>query len=815
MSSKILTSELTVCYHCGEECSSDAIKLDDKLFCCEGCKLVCQILEDNDLETYYCLEDQPGISQRETRANKRFEYLEDETVIEEIVDFRNESSTTISLYIPGIHCTSCVWLLENIYKLDQGVTQSSVNFLKRELSLTFNHKQTSLRQVVELLNTIGYEPEFRLDRLDKKFKTSPDRRLWLKLGVAGFAFGNIMLFSFPDYLAGSSYDLDGAFSVFFGILNIALALPVLLFSSSEYLKSAWAAIKQGGINLDVPISLGILALFGRSLFEIATGTGTGYMDSFTGLVFFLLIGRIIQKKTFERLAFDRDYKSYLPLSVTILDSNGEESSVSVKKIREDTRMLIRNQELIPADARLLSEQCFVDYSFITGESEPVKIEENETVYAGGRVVGQSALMSATKEVSSSYLTKLWNNAVFNPASQKDKITSLADKISPHFTLTVLTVAMAAGLWWLPTGSEQSINVFTAVLIIACPCALALSTPFTLGSALNIFSRNGLYIKGIDVIESLSRVTDVVFDKTGTLTRSDQAEISFAEGQLTEKEYRMVKSVCKQSVHPLSQKIVSYLETLPLLSVDHFEEQVNKGLKANVEGKWVLIGSVSFLEEETGLYVNGQYGNEKAGSIVHVAIDDEWKGYFEMKSQYRSGITSLLKKLKTNFSTYLISGDNDQQKEELSTYFPDNSLLFNCKPQQKLDFIKELQDRDRQILMVGDGLNDAGALQQSNFGIALTDNVSSFTPSCDAILDGGALSLMDRFISFAQKSIRIIIWSFGLSLIYNIVGLSFAVTGQLSPLVAAILMPLSSISIMIFTSVTTHLTAKRMGLVAWK
>ncbi|MFH5830927.1 heavy metal translocating P-type ATPase [Halalkalibaculum sp. DA384] len=817
MQQQLLTDRSTACYHCGEACGSDAVAVDEKSFCCEGCKMVYQILDENEMETYYCLQEQPGISLNGKQRSGRFEYLEDEALLDEIVDFRDGAKTSVRLYIPGIHCTSCVWLLENIYKLDNGITQSSVNFLKRELSLTFNHQQTSLRTISELLHSIGYEPEFRLDQVENKKRSTPDRRLWLKMGVAGFAFGNIMLFSFPDYLAGSATDLDshGYFTVFFGILNIALGLPVLLFSSSDYLKSAWAALRQGGINLDVPISIGILALFGRSVYEIMTGIGTGYMDSFTGLVFFLLIGRMIQKKTYERLAFDRDYKSYLPLSVTILGQNGIERSTSIHKIGEGVRMLIRNQELVPADATLLSEQCFVDYSFITGESEPVKIEQGETIYAGGRIVGKSALMTATSEVSNSYLTKLWNDAAFDSASTRGNVSSLADRISPHFTLSVLTIAMVAGLMWLPEGAGQGINVFTAVLIIACPCALALSTPFTLGSALNIFSRNGLYIKGIEVIENLSKITDVVFDKTGTLTKSDQADVSFDGGKLTEEEYRMVKSVCKQSVHPLSRKIVGWLESMPLKVVNEFEEVINKGLKATVDGKKLVIGSAEFVAEETGLGMMNQDRSAKYASRVHVAIDGEWKGWFEMRSHYRTGVATLLDDLRKRFGLFLVSGDNDRQKAELETYFSNNSLLFNRKPQEKLDFIKNLQNEDRNILMIGDGLNDAGALQQSNFGIALTDNLSSFTPACDAILDGDAISSMDRFIHFAQKSIRIILWSFGLSLIYNVVGLSFAVTGHLSPLVAAVLMPLSSISIMVFTSVTTILTAKNMGLATWK
>ena len=815
MSTDVLTSKSTICYHCGENCGNRNIYLDEKPFCCEGCKMVYQILSENELNTYYCLEDQPGISFKHNRSKPRFDYLDNEEVIARLTDFRNKGTATVSLYIPNIHCTSCVWLLENLFQLDEGINKSNVTFLKRELSISYDENKTTLRSIVELLASIGYEPELKLEKLDGKTSTTPNRQLWLKLGVAGFAFGNIMLFSFPEYLSGSTLNTQGSFHTFFGILNIALALPVLFYSSSDYLKSAWAAVRQGGINLDVPISIGILALFLRSVYEIAAGVGAGYMDSFTGLVFFLLIGRIVQKKTFERLSFDRDYKSYLPISVTVLTKQEEERSISIDQLEEGAQILIRNQELVPADALLLSESSFIDYSFITGESEPVEIKQGETVYAGGKVIGPSAVMSTIKEVSNSYLTKLWNNSAFDDTSKRPAVSSLADQISPHFTLAVIGIAVTSGILWWPTSINMAFTVFTAVLIIACPCALALSTPFTLGSALNILSKNGLYIKGIEVIERLAKATSIVFDKTGTLTKADQSKVTFHGDPLSDLDQTLIKSACQQSIHPLSQRVVKSLNGTPTASVEQFEEIINKGIKATVENRRLLIGSKPFVENASGSQAIYQHEINDGMSIVHIVIDGEWKGCFEIANTYRDGIEEMLSEFKERFSTFLLSGDNDSQKNRFLPYFGEASLRFDQTPQEKLDFIKQLQKVEGKVVMIGDGLNDAGALKQSDFGIALTDNISSFTPACDAILDGDALNRMNRFIDFSQASITIIKLSFGISLIYNLVGLGFAVAGQLSPLVAAILMPLSSISIMAFTTVSTHLTAKKRGLISWK
>ncbi|MEQ8524772.1 MAG: heavy metal translocating P-type ATPase metal-binding domain-containing protein [Gracilimonas sp.] len=814
------TISTDICYHCGEVCLDAVVHFQDKPFCCNGCQTAFQILDENGLCSYYDLETNPGINLKNTKSRTRFDYLEDEEVISRIADFRDQQQLSVSLYIPNIHCTSCVWLLENLQKLDAGVLQTKVNFLKRELDLLIDVEKTSLRNVVEQLTTIGYEPEIRLDKLDSKTsKFHQNRSLWLKLGVAGFAFGNIMLFSFPDYLDMGNSGLGGQFHIFFGALNIILALPVLIYSSSDYLKSAFAALSQRGVNLDVPISIGIVALFGRSVYEIVSGTGTGYMDSFTGLIFFLLIGKLVQQKTFNRLSFDRDYKSYLPIAVNVTNEYGIEKSVSLDKLIPGMEIRLRNQELVPCESTLLSEKALVDYSFITGESDPVEVTKGDLVYAGAKLSGTSALLRTEEEVENSYLTKLWNNEAFTNNEKELKLTSFADRISPYFTVSVLGISALAGMFWLQaSGMEMALSVFTAVLIIACPCALALSTPFTLGSALNVLSINGLFVKNHLLLENLSKATSVVFDKTGTLTNKEEANIEFKGGKLSSERKMLLLSVCKQSVHPISRKIVAFLEADVNVTntPDSFFEVSGKGIFASVDGKLICIGSREFLAEQTEVAVTKIPKTNFIGSVAHVSVNGNYLGYFGIKAGLRSGVSELLEALKDQFMTFLISGDNETQKEEFEGYFErQQSLLFNKSPEEKLEFIKQLQQENQKVVMIGDGLNDAGALKQSDFGIALSDDISSFSPACDAILEGDSLKKMKNFIKFSQGSMNIIIMSFVLSLLYNTIGLAFAITGHLSPLVAAILMPLSSISVMVFTFLTTRYKAQQLGLAIWK
>ncbi|MCG8374181.1 MAG: heavy metal translocating P-type ATPase metal-binding domain-containing protein [Balneolales bacterium] len=801
----------TRCYHCGENCNEADIVWENKRFCCEGCKTVFQILDKNNLCTYYSLNEGAGIQVKNGVERKRFEYLQDLDVQHKLVDFQKGNTVSITFSIPNIHCTSCVWLLENLQNIDEGIIRGTVNFLKRTVTIVFDDTKTTLRHVVEMLTTIGYEPTLKLEQLEEEGKASVQRGLWLKLGVAGFCFGNIMLFSFPEYLKMDQSGSSDMFRLFFGGLNILLALPVLLYSGIDYLKSAWAVLSQKGINLDVPISIGMLALFGRSAYEIISGTGAGYFDSFTGFIFFLLIGKVVQKKTFDQLTFDRDYKSYLPISVIRLGQKGEKS-IPVNKLEIGDHVLIRNQELVPADSVNQTENLQIDYSFITGESEPVSLRVGELVFAGGKVVGKTAELIISKKVEHSYLTQLWENESFKNSHKDKVITSFADRISPHFTFTVLGIAVLSLLVWLQIDASQAFTIFTAVLIVACPCALALSTPFTLGSVVNILAANGFYLRNTHVIESLSRTSAFVFDKTGTITEAENRSIDFVGIPLSNKEEHLVASTCKSSTHPLSKAIVEKLKRTALNNPVSYFELAGKGVHAVYPDSRVYIGSSEFLEEQN-IQVTTDDSSLGYGSKVFVAIDGKYRGYFRIRHIVRKGLSNLLSDIFK--PVFLLSGDNEKEKNMLLKVFPHwRKMLFDQSPSDKLDFVNTLKRKGAHVTMIGDGLNDAGALQASNFGIAVSDDKSSFSPACDGIIDATSLHSLNKFVAFSKSAFTIILFSFGFSLLYNLTGLGFAITGHLSPLVAAILMPLSSVSIMAFTTVATRIQAQKMGLKIW-
>lgn len=788
-------SSQPVCFHCGETCRDEHILFDQKDFCCAGCKMVYEILNTNDLCAYYQIEKNAGISLKGKKLDQ-YAFLDDEEVTERLIDFSNGEISKITFHLPQIHCASCIWLLENLWKLNEGIQYSKVNFLKKEIYLTYRHDQTSLRKIVELLASIGYTPAINLQSLDETGKKVVDRSFYYKLGVAGFAFGNIMLMSFPEYL-GLERDQGSFFQQLFGYLNILLSIPVLTYSGRDYFISAWGSLRYKELNLDVPIAFGMIALFARSVYEILSHTGAGYLDSFAGLIFFLLIGKWFQQRTYHHLSFERDYKSYFPIAATVR-REGTTQTVSLDKLALGDLVILKHGELIPADCILVKGRARVDYSFVTGESEPVEKKKGEKLFAGGRQMGEAIEVNLIKKVSQSYLTQLWNDDAFQSA-QKSSTSKLADLIGRRFTFVVLTVAFGTLIYWLPQNASVAFQAFTAVLIIACPCAVALSIPFTLGNAIRVLAKNNLYLKNTQVIEDLKDVTAVVFDKTGTLTNALQSRIVQKGAILTARQRQMFRSLAGQSNHPLSRQLHDFLkdgsEDLPVAG---FFENTGAGVEGKVEGVFLRLGSAAFLNQKT------------AGETeVFLEMDGTVSGSFVFQNEYRNGIEKNLFYFQKNYKTFLLSGDNDREKENLSRFFENaDSMHFNQSPQDKLDFIKELQRKGEKVLMFGDGLNDAGALQKSDVGIVLTENTNNFTPASDGILSAARFQQIPSMIEFSKSSVRLVHWAYLLAFCYNLVGLSYAVTGTLSPVVAAILMPASSVTIVLFGVGMSNLLARK-------
>lgn len=780
------------CFHCGQNIEKERIAFDDKIFCCNGCKSVYEILNINNLSNFYELNKRSGI-RPDNEQTSQFDYLDTPEIFSTVTDFSEGKTSLVTFKIPVIHCSSCIWLLESLHTLNPNIHYSQVNFTRKNVQISFNHEELKLSELAKFLTNLGYKPVVNLETADKK-EEFLDKTLLIKLAIAGFAFGNGMFFSLPEYTsqwAGTTDYWMETYKNLFRFIMFLLATPVVFYSASDYFKSAWYGLKNKIVNIDVPIVLGIIMLYGRSIYEVVTDYGAGYFDTLCGLLFFMLLGKVFQKRTYSALAYDRDYKSFYPIAVTKVDFKGKQENILLSELQIGDRIMVRNQEIIPVDGILINGEGNIDNSFITGESASIPKKPGDKIFAGGKQLGSALELEVIKTVNQSYLTQLWNKEAFK--KYETGLDTLTNEISKYFTFIILGITLIAGIYWGRIDFEKMFQVVAAILIIACPCALALSAPFTFGHVMRILGRNKFYVKDTLTIEKLSKIDTLVFDKTGTITHHKKSNIKYEGAELQEFDLKNIKSLFKNSNHPLSKSIYEFLEVNDeYFPIENFREIPGKGYEAMVRGNHYKIGSAKLVGKVS----------ENLETAVYISKNDEFLGKYIFKNEYRANLNSLFQKL-NSYEIHILSGDNSSEENQLKSMIPNvGGMAFNQSPEDKLNYIKNLQDQQHKVAMLGDGLNDAGALKQSNVGIAIADDTNSFTPSSDVIMSGDKLELFDRYLLFSKDAMRIVKFTFGISFMYNIIGLGFAVTGHMSPIFAAILMPISSISVVAFTSVST-------------
>ncbi len=781
------------CFHCGQGIEKERILFDEKTFCCNGCKSVYEILNTNNLSNFYELNKRAGI--RPDESSSQFDYLDTPEIFEKVTDFSEGNTSLVTFKIPVIHCSSCIWLLESLHTLNKNINYSQVNFTRKTLQISFNHNDLKLSELANLLTNLGYKPVISLETADKNVEHL-DKSLLVKFAIAAFAFGNGMFLAFPEYIGGEDYWMEH-YKGLFRALMCLLAIPVVVYSASDYYKSAWYGLKNKIVNIDVPIVLGIIVLFGRSLYEVATNYGPGYFDTLCGLLFFMLLGKIFQKRTYNALSYDRDYKSFYPIAVTKVDFEGKQDNILLSEIKIGDRILVRNQEIIPVDAILINGEGNIDNSFITGESATISKQPGDKIFAGGKQIGSSLELEVIKNVDQSYLTQLWNKEAFK--KHETGLDTLTNNVSKYFTFIILGIALISGIYWYFIDVNKMFQVISAILIIACPCALALSAPFTFGHIMRILGRNKFYVKDTLTIEKISKLDTIVFDKTGTITHRKKSNIKYEGSEISEFDLLNIKTLLKNSNHPLSKSLYEFLDIKDeYFPVENFKEISGKGYEANIRGNLYRIGSASY---------NGQE-SKNLETAVYVSKNEEFLGKFIFKNEYRENLKNLFKKL-TGYNVFILSGDNSSEESQLKELIPAyKGMAFNQSPEDKLNYIKNLQDQNFKVAMLGDGLNDAGALKQSNVGIAIADDTNSFTPSSDVIMNGEKVVHLDKYLNVCKGSMTIVKITFVISFLYNVVGLSYAVTGHMHPLFAALIMPASSITVVSFTTLSTWILGRK-------
>lgn len=784
------TLHSVACSHCGADCGDQPIVAGDQSFCCTGCETVYGLLQEHALCGYYDLNKTPGLKQDNPARADQFAILDDPAVAARFVRYEDQDQLAARFYLPQLHCSSCIYLLENLPRFDPDILAATVHFTHKEVEVRVRNLPGALKKSADLLARVGYEPYISLKDLDTK-KAPANHTLLRQLGVAGFCFANIMLMSFPDYLGIDSS--EAYLKDFFRWFNLGLSLPVLFYSALPFYTTAFKGLRHRYLNIDAPIVLAVWITFGRSLWDFFAHGGSGYFDSMTGIVFFMLAGRYLQDKTHRQLSFERNYESYLPLAVTVVEK-GSQKAVKLPDLACGQTIRIHHGELVPADGILTRGQAAIDYSFVTGESAPVAKDTGELVYAGGRQTGGMIELLVMKEVASSYLASLWSRDV--KGDRRAAKSSAEDRISRYFTWVVCCIAVVTGAWWAFHDPAKIGPAVTSVFIIACPCALLLAASFTNGHILNLLARKGFYLRNAAVIDDIAHCDHIVFDKTGTLTVVNAPEMVYHGTPLSPDEQTAVAALAACSGHPLSQSIARHLPPAYQVPVSNFSEITGQGITGQVNQRQIRLGSATFT-----------HNDPRSAGTVFIQIDDYQPGYFQFRNRYRTGLQQNLRRLKTGFT--VLSGDNDQEEATLRQLFGLRAdLHFRQSPADKMDHIHRLQQEQRRVMMIGDGLNDAGAFRQADVAIAITEANNNFTPASDAIMQASAFDRLAAFVAVCRGNRTLISIAFTFSIIYNLIGLWFAVQGLLSPMVAAILMPSSTLTIFLITYFGSWVLARR-------
>lgn len=792
------------CTHCGDHCADASITDGEHVFCCTGCASVYALLQEHDLCAYYGGDQPAGTSQRERSGDgNTYAILDEPSVASRFIEYTDARRMRVRFALPTIHCASCVWLLERLPHISTGLISSEVDLQRKSITVDADPRVLSVRSVAEILHSVGYEPLVHVEGNEVGLlqqRREATRGLYLRLGVAGFAMGNIMMFSISQYLAqgANKVAIDPALMQVFTWLSILISIPVLIYSASPWLRSALAALRQRTLNLDVPVALGITTLFIRSVVDITSGAGEGFLDSFAGLVFFLLIGRVFQQKAFDAVTFDRTVRSFFPLSVRRSTPRGEEV-VAIEALTVGDTIVVRNGEVIPADSVLMSQVGYVDYAFVTGESVPVECTNGAVIYAGGKVVGTAANLTVTRPVSQGYLASLWERS--SARTPREGYKHISDQFGQWFVWSVLVIATTGFLAWLPD-LTMALNVFTAVVIIACPCALTLAAPITLGTGMGILGRMKMYAKNIGVLRDMARVGAVVFDKTGTLT-SSQPAVTFHGSALSNDDYAAVVALAAQSTHPISRGLAAGTAA-PALRVHTVEEVPGSGIAGYAGAYHVAIGSAEFMRRN-GIGV----ATLSSEQYTLVALDHRIVGEVAPEPVLRDGVPELIDELRgRGMQCRVLTGDTDRDRTLLSASFAVHEMTFRATPSDKVAQLEQVRN-EVPVLMIGDGLNDMSAMAVADVSIAVTENTSTLAPASDMIIPATHVHRIGGLLRYARALRGVIATALWFTMFYNVGALAIALSGHLTPVITAIMMPVSSLLVIGISVGGAHLVSRRL------
>lgn len=798
------------CFHCGQAIPEGdrvlkSIDGKEREFCCHGCASVCEVIYESGMESFYQRTPDGELLSPPPAPNKDIDFYDYDEVQEPYVNDLGDRRE-ITLMSEAIHCAACVWLIEHTLAKVDGIAMARVNFTNKQIKLRWDNSKLKLSDIIKKLNSIGYDATPYDASSSEAAYRKANRDLLFRLGFAGFAMMNVMWFSVALY---SGANQDPEYRNYFHWLQLIIATITLGYSGQPFFKGAWTALKGRTVGMDVSISLGMMTTYLYSVWVTLHPENVGdvYFDTLIDFMFLLLIGRYLEAISKNRAVdASRRLMELQPKVARKIDQE-DEQIVPVRTLTPGMKIRVKPGEQFPVDGVVLEGESLVNEAMLSGEAREISKQPGAKVAAGTLNTDGHLIVEVESILQNTQLGRIVH-MVEEAQGSKAPIQCTADKIMPWFVSITLTLAIFSFVFWFfNAGIEFAIMTATAVLIITCPCAFGLATPMAIAVASGVSARHGILIKNGTVLETLRDMDHFVFDKTGTLTKGQMQLVAsewLDEKQNKEEVFRAVASIENLSEHSLAQALVESIcdqqawKTKDLVDVCGFKATPGKGVAGEIEGIEWKIGTARWLEEQgmplpQALLTKTAEHAQLAQTAVWVAQGSQVQAVLYLEDEIREDAADLIQRLKSRGKKVtLLSGDLKVVADRVAEKLGGMEVIAEVLPEDKNAQIQNLQQQGQNVAMVGDGINDAPALVRADVGIALGSGTDVSMESADIVLMNNQLLAVDTAVALSERTLKTIKQNIASSITYNIIMVPLAMSGTLTPLIAAITMPLSSL-----------------------
>ena len=788
------------CDHCSLSVPAGLVEANAELqFCCNGCRVAFEVIHEHGLDGYYDIKSRIETPEQPAqRSGRAFTEFDDPAFHRLYCRTLPSSLATVELYLEGVHCAACVWLVEKLTVVVDGVAEVRLDLGRSLATVTWNPETTPLSQVARFLDSIGYAPHpFRgVDARDMARRE--ERSLLIRIAVAGAIAGNVMLIAFALY-GGSFHGITDEFRILFRWVSLALAIPSVAWCASVFYRGAWGALKTRTLHMDLPIAIGILAGFIQGAVNTVRGSGEIYFDSVTALIFFLLVGRFLQRRQQRRAASSTELLfSIAPATARLVEADGVRE-VPLEALSPGNTVEIRAGDSIPADGTVVDGSSTLDRSLLTGESQPEPVAVGDPVHAGTVNLAGRLLVEVRVTGEDTRVGRLMR-LVEEGAMRRAPVVLLADRISGWFVAIVLALAAITLGVWLKLDPEHAVGHAVALLIVSCPCALGLATPLAVSAAIGRAARKNILIKGGDALENLARPGRMLLDKTGTVT---EGRLGVVRWWGDESVKPMVAAIERHSAHPVARALSEDSSEIGAPDATEVQEITGAGISGVCEGRNVLVASTSHLAHLLGslpkeaVAAADGFANEGL-SPVAVAINKKVVAVAGIGDPLRADSENSVAAIRdSGWQVEILSGDHPAVVRSIANQvgIAPAAARGAATPEDKLEAVREAATKTT-VAMVGDGVNDAAALAVATVGIGVHGGAEATLAAADVYLGRPGLEPVVDLLRGSRRTLGVIRRNLVFSLTYNVVAVTFAITGHMSPLLAAILMPLSSMTVVL-------------------